>query len=114
MSWAMAMNSPPSSRYRTASDAMTPISDRALEIGCFCTTRLMAQITAITAKTRKRIASIKLRERHDQAGYEQVGHRDREHERPGETHQLIVSEARERTADPYIKEENDADFGGEP
>ena len=49
----MAMNSAPSSRYSTASEPITPTSERALEIGCVCTTTLMAHTTAINAKRRK-------------------------------------------------------------
>ncbi len=37
---------------------MTPTSESALEIGCVCTTTLMAQTTAITANVRKRMTSI--------------------------------------------------------
>ena len=32
---------------------MTPISERALEMGCVCTTTLMAQTTAMTRENEK-------------------------------------------------------------
>ena len=55
---AAAMNSAPSSRYSTASEPITPTSDNALEMGCVCTTTLMAHTTAINAKMRKSMTSI--------------------------------------------------------
>ena len=58
----MAMNSAPSSRYSTASEPITPISDSALEMGCVCTTTFTAQTTAIAAKARNRITSIAFQE----------------------------------------------------
>src|ERR1039457_4905679 len=58
MTCAAAMNSAPSSWYRTAREPITPTSDSALEIGCVCTTTLMAHTTATTAKMRKRMTSI--------------------------------------------------------
>src|ERR1035438_10000099 len=39
-------------------EAITPTSDSALEIGCVCTTTLMAHTTAINAKMRKSMTSI--------------------------------------------------------
>ena len=44
------MNSAPRSKYRTASDPITPTSDSALAIGCVWTTRLIAETTAMKAK----------------------------------------------------------------
>src|SRR5882724_9507962 len=58
----MAMNSAPSSRYRTAREPITPISDSALEIGCVCTTTLTAQTTAIAAKARNKMTSMAFQE----------------------------------------------------
>jgi hypothetical protein len=34
-------------------DPMTPMSERALEMGCFCSTTLMAQTTAMNPKRKK-------------------------------------------------------------
>src|SRR5438128_1127939 len=101
------MNSPPSSKYSAASAPITPTSDSALEMGCVCTTRLMPQTTAIAAKIMKRSASIfyarvLLGQGHHQAGEKQVGHGHREHEGPGEPHELVVAEARERAANPDV------------
>src|SRR5437867_4127743 len=113
----MAMNSAPSSRYRTASDPITPISDSALEIGCVCTTTFTAQTTAIAAKARNRITSIasfSRKQRHHQSGGEQVNNSDRKQEFPGEAHQLVISEARQRSADPDEDEQQEAGLGDEP
>src|SRR5580692_1039755 len=89
MSWAAAMNSPPSDKYRTASEPITPMSESALATGWVCTTRLMAQKTAIAANMRKISAVILLSGPHfvvnasfcgqgyDEAGGQQVDHRQR-------------------------------------
>src|ERR1700742_3699417 len=113
------MNSPPSKRYRAAKAPMTPISESALEIGCFCAMRFMAQTTAIAAKSRKRIASIVSQsllriQRHDQRRHEQVHQRDWEHKCPGKSHQLIVAEPRKSAANPYINEQNRSYFRRKP
>src|SRR5438045_7585837 len=98
------MNSAPRSRYSTASAPITPTNDRALEIGCVWTTRLIADNTAMPAKTKNRIGSmggiLVGSERDGQAGNQQISERDREHELPRERHQLVVTEARQRTANP--------------
>src|SRR5580658_1886976 len=109
----MAMNSPPSRRYSAANAPITPTSDNALEIGCLWSTRFTAQTTAIAANRKNRIASI-LRQSHDETGDEQIRDSHREHKCPGEAHQLIVTEARKRSADPDIKEQDHADFRREP
>src|SRR5947199_6142540 len=93
---------------------MTPTRDSALEMGCVCTTRLMPHTTAMAAKIMKRIASIELGEGHHEAGEEQVDHGDREHESPGEAHELVVTETRQRAADPDVDEQNEAGFRREP
>src|SRR6185295_13273694 len=100
------MNSPPNSRYSAASAPMTPTSDKALEIGCVCTTRLMPQITAIAAKIMKRRASISGEQGHQKGRNEKVDQRYRKHEGPGEAHQLIVAEPRQRRADPNEHEQD--------
>src|SRR5580693_1390444 len=106
------MNSAPSSRYRIASEPMTPTSEIALEIGCVCTTTLMAQTTAIIAKIRKRMTSISgshLRKPGDQeTGHQQIQNRDREEKLPGETHQLVVTEPRQCAANPHEREQSPA------
>src|SRR5689334_11053724 len=108
------MNSPPSSKYRAASAPITPTSDKALEIGCVWTTRLIPQITAIAAKIMNRRASISGEKGHQQGRDEQVNQRHREHEGPGEAHQLIVAEPRQRRADPDEHEQDDENFGAKP
>src|SRR5271169_4295581 len=117
MTCAAARNSAPSSRYSTASEPITAISETALEMGWRCTTTLMAATTAMPAKTRKRIKSIATNSRkrgNHQAGYQQVQHGDREQNLPGEAHQLIVTEARQRAANPNKQEQDGAGFGAEP
>src|SRR5689334_13093216 len=101
------MNSPPSSKYSAASAPITPTSDRALEIGCVCTTRLMPQITAIAAKIMNRRASISGEKGHQKRRNEQIDQRDREHKGPCKAHQLIVAETRKSRANPDEYEKND-------
>src|SRR5437763_259596 len=50
-----ATNSAPSSRYSTASDAITAISESALLIGWRCTRRLTAPATQMAPKTENRV-----------------------------------------------------------
>src|SRR5712691_3674251 len=114
---AAAMNSAPSSRYRTASEPITPTSDSALEIGCVCTTTLMAETTATAAKTMNTTTSGEIaisetafkeppsrKPGHQQAGHQQIEHRHREEKLPREAHQLVVTEPRQRAADPHERE----------
>src|SRR6478609_2296311 len=108
------MNSPPNSRYSAASAPITPTSDRALEIGCVCTTRLMPQITAIAAKIMNRRASISGVKGHQKGRDEQIDQRHRKHEGPGKAHQLIVAEPRQSRADPDEHEQDDADLRRKP
>src|SRR5579871_3444089 len=110
------MNSPPSCRYRIASDPMTPMSESALAMGCVWTTRLMPQNTAMPAKMKKMSAVIVLLrcQRHHQAGDQQVEDCHREKERPGKTHELVVAETRRRGAHPDKDKQQDPDLGAEP
>src|SRR5213075_985808 len=108
------MNSAPSNRYNTASEPITPTSEIALEIGCVCTTTLMAQTTAIIAKIRKRVTSMSGNQGDHQAGHQQIQNRNREQEFPGKRHQLVVAEARQRAADPDKGKQNRAHLGAEP
>src|SRR5664279_6062776 len=113
------MNSAPSSRYRTAREPITPTSYSALEIGCVCTTTLMAHTTATTAKMRKRMTSIYFvvlfrKPGNQKAGHQQIEHGHREEKLPREAHQLVVSETRKRGANPNKQEENRARLPREP
>src|ERR1035438_8158205 len=119
MTCAAAMNSAPSSRYRTAREPITPTSDSALEMGCVCTTTLMAHTTAINAKMRKSMTSIYFvvlfrKPCNQEAGHQQVEHGDREEKLPREAHQLVVTEARKGGAHPHKQEENPSRLGREP
>src|SRR5690349_4013978 len=108
------MNSAPSSRYRIASDPITPTSEMALEIGCVCTTTLIAHTTAINAKIRNRMTSMLGKPCDEEAGHQQVQHGDREKALPGEAHQLVVAEARQRAAHPDEREQNKSDLRQKP
>src|SRR5438270_5968315 len=55
MTCTAATNSAPNSRYSTASEAMTAISDKALLIGWLCTSRLIAPATQIAPNTENKI-----------------------------------------------------------
>src|ERR1035437_1248462 len=116
---AAAMNSAPSSRYSTASEPITPTSDSALEIGCVCTTTLMAHTTAINANVRKRMTSIYFvvlfrKPGNQKAGHQQIEHGHREEKLPREAHQLVVTEAGKRGANPHKQEENRTGLRREP
>src|ERR1035437_3854000 len=108
------MNSAPSSRYSTASEPITPTSEMALEIGCVCTTTLMAQTTAIIAKIRKRMTSISRKPRNQKAGHQQIRNRDREKELPREAHELVIAESRQRAANPHASDQHRTHLAAEP
>src|ERR1035437_3880771 len=113
------MNSAPSSRYSTASEPITPTSDSALEIGCVCTTTLMAHTTAINANVRKRMTSIYFvvlfrKPGNQKAGHQQIEHGHREEKLPREAHQLVVTETGKRGAHPHKQEENRTGLCREP
>src|SRR6266481_4538812 len=93
---------------------MTPTSETALEIGCDCTTTLMAQSTAITAKTRKRMTSMSGKPGNQKAGHQQIQDRHREEKLPGEAHELVVAEAWQRAANPHEGEKDEAGLGAKP
>src|SRR5580658_5880235 len=122
MSCAAAINSPPSSKYRTASAPITPMSESALAMGWVCTTRLIPQKTAMPAKMRKISGVIDYLDvrasfccqSHDEAGDQKVEHRQRKKENPGEAHQLIVTETRQSGAHPDEHEQQHQDFAAEP
>src|SRR5580698_473502 len=108
------MNSPPKRRYRTASAPITPISESALDMGWVCTTRLMAQMTAIAAKIRKRRESMSLCKGHRERGHQEVHQRDGKHEGPGESHELVIAETGQRRAHPDKHEQDRADLRNKP
>ena len=80
-------------------------------MGCVCTTRLIAESTAMKAKRQKRITSRLMLRATNETGDQQVEQRHREQKRPGEFHQLIVAEARQRSANPDEDEDQEARFG---
>src|SRR2546425_2455366 len=108
------MNSAPSSRYRTASDPITPTSETALEMGWRWITTLIPQTTAMMAKIRNRMTSISTFPGHQKTGDQQVGHGHREENAPGEAHELVVTEPRQRATDPDEGEQQDSGFRSEP
>src|SRR4051812_31451637 len=92
---------------------MTPMSERALEMGCFCRTRLKAHPTETIAQTINKIVSM-LKDRHAECGREQIQKRARKQKRPGEMHELIVTEARQSAANPDVGEEQKSGLAREP
>src|SRR5690242_12307509 len=92
---------------------MTPMSDRALEMGCFCRTRLTAQPTETIAQTINRKVSM-LENRHAKRGREQIEQSARKEERPGEMHELIVTEARQCATNPDVGKEQQTGLGTKP
>src|ERR1700759_3897073 len=99
-----------------ASDAITPINESALEMGCFWKTRLKAQTIEITAKTMTRTVSIvpALENRHKQRGEQQVDQGGGEQECPREVHKLVIAESGQRAANPDVGEQQEPYFGAEP
>src|ERR1700683_4171740 len=95
---------------------MTPISESALAMGCRCTTTLMADTTAIIAKSRKKNRSIVYSgvKGHQEAGDEQIEQRRGKQTLPGKTHQLVITEAGQRCANPHENEEQEAALGEKP
>src|SRR5260370_14125310 len=71
-------------------------------MGWVCTTRLIAETTAMAAKMRKISAVINLfrSQRHDQRSRQQIDHGQRKQSDPGEAHQLVVTETRQRRPHP--------------
>src|SRR5271157_3927944 len=86
----------------------------ALEIGCVCTTTLMAHTTAMTAKIRKIARVISSPPRNQIAGHKQIHYGDREKELPGEAHELVIAEPRQRAANPHESEQHRTRLGAEP
>src|SRR5712692_3681017 len=125
-----ATNSAPSSRYSTASEPITTISDSALLIGCRCTSRFTAPATQITPKIRNiircmcsvlgsqsavpsfslsenwRLETALLRlQRHNQGRNYQVRDGQRQQELPSESHELVITKARQRSTNPDINKQ---------
>src|ERR1700761_3933476 len=96
------------------------MSESALEMGCFCRTRLKAQKIATMAKMIKRIVSMALRvavaaEQRDKQGRDQEVHQGAgKQECPCEMHQLVVAEAWQCPAHPNEDKDQHAHFGDEP
>src|ERR1035441_10297133 len=86
----------------------------ALEIGCVCTTTLMAHTTAMNAKIRKIARVISSQPRNQKAGRQQVRNRDREKELPREAHELVIAEPRQRAANPNKSEKHRTRLSAEP
>ena len=53
-------------------------------------------------------------QRENETGDDDVGHRQRQQKFPAETHQLVVTETRQRTTHPYIEQKKRKDFDDEP
>ncbi len=72
----------------------------------------------MTAKMIKRIVSTvtspRLKYRHKEGGEQKVDKSAREQERPGEMHQLVITEARQRSANPDVQEQERTHLTREP
>src|SRR5580700_4188416 len=144
MTCAAARNSAPRSRYSTASELMTTMSESALLMGWRCRRRLRAPATQSPPKMMKRARCMGFRSSEDpwknrlkqhrkcksgtknckslhgqpeadpEAGDNDVGDGDGDEKLPAEAHELVVAEARKRAAHPDIEKEEAEDFGDEP
>src|SRR5574337_582971 len=107
ITWMTATNSAPSSRYSTASEPITTISDSALLMGCRCASRFIAPATQMMAKivniSRCSIGSyaaqpsslcvLRLQGNH-QACHHQIRNGQRQQDLPAKGHQLVIAETR--------------------
>src|SRR5450759_3545389 len=118
MTCTAATNSAPSSRYSSASEPITTISDRALFMGCFCTSRLTAPPTHSAAKmknrTRGNMVNCRSLQRHDQAGDDDIRNGQRQKKLPAEGHELVITETRQCAADPDVDKYEDKHAHGKP
>src|ERR1017187_9459048 len=131
MTCTAATNSAPSSRYSSAREPITTISDRALLMGCFCTSRLLAapmhtapkmmnkarcMIVTFPAPTacRVNLRTRELLQRNNQAGDQNICNRQRQQELPTERHQLVVTEAGQRALDPDVNKDKSQHLHHEP
>src|SRR5712692_9829731 len=86
-------------------------------MGWVCTTTLTAHTTAIAANARNKITSMLFfsrKQRHHQAGDEQVQHGNGEEKLPRKTHQLVVAEARKRPANPDEGKQQESGLSRKP
>src|SRR5882757_110378 len=115
-----ATNSAPSRRYSPASDAITTTSDRALLMGCRCTSRLTAPATQIPPKNRNKIRCMSVYgpdigfQGHHERGYDQIRNRCREQKLPAKRHQLVIAEAGKRPANPDIEKHEEENLQAKP
>src|ERR1019366_8164022 len=131
MTCTAATNSAPSSRYSSASEPITTISDNALLMGCFCTSRLIAapmhtapkmmnkarcMIVTFPAPTARRVnlRTRELLQRYNQAGNQNVCDRQRQQELPTERHQLVIAEAGQRAPNPNVNKDERQHLHHEP
>src|SRR5262245_24591428 len=66
------------------------------------------------AKTMNRMTSISGKHRHQESGDQQVENSYRKQEFPGETHELVVAEARQSYAHTVKRKQEGAGLGSEP
>src|SRR6266498_4292997 len=98
---------------------ITTISDSALLIVLRCSSRFTAPPAQRAANRRKRNSCISFPFRSspahgdEEGGDDHVGKRGREEHLPAEAHQLVITEARQRAADPDVKEQEEENLGRE-
>src|SRR5271157_2907652 len=111
---------------------MTTISDRALLMGCFCTSRLIAAPTHTAPKMKNRTRCMiltlpaqtarpnesfeipSLLQRHNQCCDKNVCNRQRQKKLPAKGHQLVITESGKRAPDPNVDKNKGQHFHHEP
>src|SRR5262245_27008362 len=85
-------------------------------MGCRCASRLMAPATQIRPKMMNSIwwTTRLCPPGHNQAGDDNVRDCQRQQKLPAEGHQLVITEARQRTADPDVDEDKNENLGRKP
>src|SRR5690348_6001116 len=97
-----AMNSAPSSRYKTANATITRIRESALWIGSRATISRIAPSTASAPQMKNRMTGKVIRvspfhQQNDERRHYEICERDGQQQLPPERHELVVAEARERS-----------------
>src|SRR5579884_3987650 len=131
MTCAAARNSAPSSKYNTASEVMTTMSDSALLIGCRCSRRFNAPAMHSPPKMKNKakcmsfgvVCSTQVFSRpgttlfysllsaisQPQTCRNNIENCNGQQELPAKAHQLVITEARKRSAHPDIKKQEAED-----
>src|SRR5215470_2359369 len=113
-----AMNCALSVRKSAARLHSTTINRIALYMGLRCRITLNAATTASAARPRKRMWENSITDSQEQdsdrRSQDDVEQRRRQQNLPPEIHQLVVTEPRQRPAQPDVQKQEEEDFGQEP